>query len=88
MNKVLKKGATGAVVYVQKIHINEQQNTPSTPLQQLLDSFSDVFAAPSQLPPQREVDHKIPLQQGADIVNTRPYRLSHSQKDIMEALIL
>jgi hypothetical protein len=54
MNKLLKKGATGAVVYVQKIHINEQQNKPSTPLQQLLDSFSDVFVAPSQLPPQRK----------------------------------
>jgi hypothetical protein len=34
------------------------------------------------------VDHTIPLQPDASIVNTRPYKLSHHQKDTMETLIL
>jgi len=57
-------------------------------LQQLLDKYSDVFQEPTQLPPERDVDHKIPLLNGAEIVNSRPYRLSHGQKDTMESLIL
>jgi hypothetical protein len=81
MEKLLKKGAVGAVVYLHKMEAPEpNQITPPT-LQILLNQFSDVFEEPTQLPPQ-------PLQLGAEIINTGPYRLSHHQKDTMEALIL
>jgi hypothetical protein len=67
----------------------EQPKVPhSPPLQQLLAQFQDVFAEPKILPPARDIDHSIPLQPGAPIVNSRPYRLSHSQKNTMEELIL
>ncbi|GKC96711.1 putative mitochondrial protein [Tanacetum coccineum] len=40
-----------------------------TELTQLLDSFSDVFAVPTALPPHREHDHRIVLQEGTPPVN-------------------
>lgn len=50
----------------------------------LLTKFSDVYQKPSQLPPQRDIDHHINLQEGADPVNVRPYRYAHFQKDEIE----
>jgi hypothetical protein len=88
MKRILHKGAIGAVVYVQKLHLHQPESPHPPPLQRLLDQFKDVFAEPQNLPPKRDIDHSIPLQPGAEIMNTRPYKLSHSQKDTMEALIL
>ncbi|GKE06461.1 reverse transcriptase [Tanacetum coccineum] len=45
-----------------------------TELTQLLDSFSDVFAVSTALPPYREQDHRIVLQEGTPPVNVRPYK--------------
>jgi hypothetical protein len=88
MKILLHKGAMGAVVYIQKLHLQHPESVQHPSLQELLDQFKDVFEEPTSIPPQRDVDHTIPLQPRADIVNTRPYRLSHSLKDTMEALIL
>jgi hypothetical protein len=88
MKKLLQKGVVGAAVYAHKLQIHEpDQNTP-LPLHNLLQQYNVVFAEPNQLPPHREVDHTILLQPAIEIVNTRPYRLSHSQKDTMEIPIL
>ncbi|GAB2288855.1 hypothetical protein Dimus_038028 [Dionaea muscipula] len=56
-------------------------------VQALLDEFKDVFAEPKTLPPPREHDHSIPLVNGATLVNLRPYRLAHFQKDEVEKLV-
>uniref|UniRef100_A0A0A9A3Y4 Uncharacterized protein n=1 Tax=Arundo donax TaxID=35708 RepID=A0A0A9A3Y4_ARUDO len=48
----------------------------------------DVFQEPTELPPTRDVDRTIPLQQDAKPINIRPYRLSHKQKNAMEDLIV
>jgi hypothetical protein len=88
MRKLLNKGEVGAVVYVQKLQLQQPESVQSPALQQLLDQYRDVFAKPTTLPPERDIDHTIPLQAGAEIVNSRPYMLSHTQKDTMEALIL
>jgi hypothetical protein len=53
-------------------------------VQQLLDEFSDLFEEPPSLPPSRSCDHTIPLIQGAQPVNIRPYRLSPTMKDEVE----
>lgn len=42
-------------------------------LDQLLLSFEDVFKEPTELPPSRQHDHQIILQEGAQPVSVRPY---------------
>ncbi|RVW68732.1 Transposon Tf2-2 polyprotein [Vitis vinifera] len=36
--------------------------------------FEDVFQEPFKLPPLREIDHHIPLKEGTQPINVRPYR--------------
>jgi hypothetical protein len=88
MKRIIQKGAVGVVVYVHKLQVQEPDKEQPPQLKQLLEQYSDVFPEPTDLPPHRDVDHTIPLQPDAPIVNTRPYRLSHHQKDTMETLIL
>ncbi|XP_021773518.1 uncharacterized protein LOC110737466 [Chenopodium quinoa] len=50
-------------------------------LQSLLGRFPEVFVAPAGLPPSRErFDHQIPLREGTDAINIRPYRYPATQK--------
>ncbi|KAJ8752590.1 hypothetical protein K2173_005479 [Erythroxylum novogranatense] len=50
-------------------------------MQKLLAQFSDIYQKPSQLPPEREIDHHINLKEGADPVNVRPYMYAYFQKE-------
>lgn len=36
-----------------------------TPINDLLDEFADVFATPTGLPPHRQYDHAVTLEEGA-----------------------
>ncbi|KAH0737522.1 hypothetical protein KY290_036227 [Solanum tuberosum] len=56
-------------------------------LTQLLESYTDVFASPTALPPSRLQDHRIPLIPGSTPVNVRPYRYPHFQKSEIERLV-
>ena len=51
----------------------------------LLRMFADVFPAdlPSELPPRRDVDHRIELEQGASPPSRPTYRLSPSELDVL-----
>ncbi|XP_027156574.1 uncharacterized protein LOC113757594 [Coffea eugenioides] len=53
-------------------------------ISELLHQFSDVFAEPTQLPPERAHDHTIPLKPRAQPFKLRPYRYPHSQKTEIE----
>ena len=46
-----------------------------------------VFANPSELPPHRSQDHKIPLFLNAMPVSVKPFRYSYSKKNEMERLV-
>lgn len=57
------------------------------PIQELLDQYASVFAIPTSLPPRRACDHHIPLMEGAQPVNIRPYRYSPELKTEIEKQI-
>jgi hypothetical protein len=56
-------------------------------IQKLLDQYSQIFSKPVELPPRRDCDHSIPLSPDAKVVNQRPYRISHHQKNALEEII-
>jgi len=59
-------------------------NTDRPLLDQLLNSFQDVFDPPTGLPPARECDHHIHLVPNTSPVVVRPYRYPQLQKDVLE----
>ena len=50
----------------------------------LTKAYAELFQEPNHLPPQREIEHRIHLKEGADPVNVRPYRYAHFQKEEIE----
>jgi hypothetical protein len=61
------------------------ETEPTLPsVQVLLSEFADVFAEPKGLPPHRQYDHAIALEEHARPPNIKPYRYSPLQKDEIE----
>nr|GFB64254.1 retrotransposon-related protein [Tanacetum cinerariifolium] len=52
-----------------------------------LEKVADVFEIPTELPPKRDHDHRIPLVAGFQLVNIRPYKHPHTQKDAIEGMV-
>lgn len=66
---------------------NCSQKMNST-LQLLLTEFGDIFLEPTKLPPIRDNhNHKIPLLEGANPVNQRPYRYALYQKNEINKMV-
>lgn len=65
---------------------SQQQGTSTLPafVQALVDSYGDLFAEPSGLPPSRAFDHTIPLLLGTQPFRLWPYRYTPAQKDEIE----
>ncbi|XP_026459333.1 uncharacterized protein LOC113359994 [Papaver somniferum] len=53
----------------------------------LLLRFSDLFTSPTDLPPQKKYDHRIPLLPNSTPVNVRPYRYPYFQKEDIEKIV-
>jgi hypothetical protein len=64
-----------------------QDTTSTTTVSDILIEFADVFAEPTGLPPSKACDHTIPIQEGSNPPNVRPYRMPHKQKNIVEELV-
>lgn len=60
-------------------HSTEPSEIPEV-VQQLIEEFSDLFQDPSDLPPRRHCDHRIPLITGASPVAIRQYRYTNSHQ--------
>lgn len=73
-------------VNLSSLEAQEQVNMPSE-ISQLLVRFSDVFALPKSLPPNRALDHQIPLLPEAKPFKLKPYRYPHSQKAEIESKV-
>ena len=59
-----------------------------TNIQRILEAYTNVFEEPKKLPPIRDVDHCIPLKEGTEPVNVRPYRYAYFQKAEIEKQVL
>jgi hypothetical protein len=53
----------------------------------LLENYSDLFQEPEGLPSARGHNHVIPLKEGSQPINLRPYRYSGLQKDVLEKMV-
>ncbi|XP_042059320.1 uncharacterized protein LOC121803777 [Salvia splendens] len=62
----------------------ETEASLPTDVQLLLEEHKAIFAEPSSLPPLRSHNHKITLALDSSPVNSRPYRHSAIQKNIIE----
>jgi hypothetical protein len=82
---------TDAILYVVQLQpvstTDSHSNDIPRELQHILDQFQDIFSPPSELPPFRPGDHTIPLLEGTQPFNLRPYRYNTAQKDEIEAQI-
>lgn len=66
---------------------DSKQEEEPLEIQMLMEGYKELFAEPTQLPPSRGVfDHHIPLLEGSPPVNSRPYRYSPIQKDVIEKM--
>lgn len=65
-----------------------QQELPPTGVHpdmlQLLNQYADIYQHPTELPPERDINHRIILKEGTDPVNVRPYRYANFQKAEIE----
>lgn len=66
----------------------EEQRNMGEKARVLLDSFLKITDELAELPPIRPmIDHSIPLIEGENPVNLRPYRYPAMQKSVIEGLI-
>lgn len=88
MQDLMDDAVGGAFLLIRPV-LPEKEKLPAPPpkVQQVLTKHKDIFQEIFGLPPKRDCDHKIPLEPDAKIVNIRPYRLPHHQKDVMEGII-
>lgn len=56
-------------------------------LKRLREDYEDIFEEPGGLPLVRETDHRIPLKEGTNPINVRPYKYAHIQKNEIERLV-
>lgn len=65
-----------------------KSNDSDPSLVKLLDSYATIFEEPKGLPPRREgFDHQIPLKEGSNHINLRPYRYPVLQKNVIEEMV-
>ncbi|RVW93094.1 Retrovirus-related Pol polyprotein from transposon 17.6 [Vitis vinifera] len=73
VSKELRQGRSMFAICLQSTS-NEIQQTIHLDMQQLIKAFEDIFREPNQLPPAREIHHRITLKEGTEPVNVRPFR--------------
>lgn len=52
-----------------------------------LAEFAELFGEINEMSPKRWCDHGIVIKEGAQILNIRPYRYLHHQKDAIEKFV-
>nr|GEU48888.1 hypothetical protein [Tanacetum cinerariifolium] len=71
-----------------RVLLREVPSAPISPiLQQVIVEYEDVFAIPTELPPKKDHENTVPLIEGTQPVNIRPYRHHPSKKDAIEGVV-
>lgn len=82
-----KRGSVTQLVHLSPVTQEESTNTMPEQVQQLLQDNATLFQLPTELPPTRPFDHKIPLIPRVKLLNVKPYKYSPTQKDEIERQI-
>lgn len=53
----------------------------------MLNDFEDIFKTPTELPPIKSHEHKIPLIKGCRPPSSRPYKCDHFHKTEIEKCV-
>jgi hypothetical protein len=86
--KLLDKGATGFIIQLHSLQLTDKANQElNADITLLLEQYGDVFEEPTELPPSRSCDHRIPLVPDTNPPQMRPYRVPHKLKDELEKQI-
>lgn len=83
--EISKEARRGQTIFAISV-AQPTDSSPSLPalMKPIIAEFTDLFATSTHLPPSREIEHRIPLKEGTDPVNVRPYRYAYYQKDEIE----
>ncbi|KAF8389533.1 hypothetical protein HHK36_024048 [Tetracentron sinense] len=84
---MIRKRSSGLLVHLFNTSIHMDRHEEPADLQELLTAFTDVFAEPNGLPPNRSKDHRIELLPNSCPVSVRPYRYPHFQKAEIEKIV-
>jgi hypothetical protein len=91
MLKELHQHYEGVLLQLFTVQLGVDQQFPNVEapdLQQMLEVFQGLFEKPQGLPPMWTQDHKIPLSEGLTLVNVRPCRYPHYQKNEIEKIVI
>lgn len=89
MEQLSGMAKSGSIMYAVQLSNTKSESQSAVPecIQQIIQEYQAVFDEPEGLPPRRNCDHKIPLVEGAQPVNLRPYRYNPELKNEIEKQI-
>jgi hypothetical protein len=65
-------------------HLHEPPKNIHPRMQEILHEFFNLFVERLSLLPTWKIDHGISLKEGTELVNVRPYKYTHYQKNEIE----
>lgn len=85
LQALCNQNAMTHIVQLNRVDFSDSEGslTPSC-IQGVIAEFQDVFREPTELPPRRACDHRIPLIPGAQPFSIRPYRHKPEHKHEIE----
>ena len=87
MIRTLRKEGGGILIECNGIENCLKEVPIPADLKSIFEEYSDVFQSFTSLPPSRVQDHATTLKEGKYLINVRPYRYPHSQKNEIERLV-
>lgn len=85
LQALCNQNAVTHIVQLNQVDFDDTEGAPTPScIQGVITEFQDVFGEPTELPPRRACDHRIPLIPGAQPFSIRPYRHKPEHKGEIE----